>query len=137
VARLCGALVASQVDFLETATFLTVGAAVAAAVQVLLPQADLLPLARGPLLSVLVLMGLRGLMSVCAAVDAFLALAFSSTFSPGALVAFMAFGPVFDLKNAFMIGGTFGRRLVFLYAAAVTPVVLLSGVAINLLFPGL
>jgi hypothetical protein len=136
-ARLQMALAGSAGEFVEMATFLTIGAMAAAALQVLVPQPTLLALASGPVLSVAVLMALRAIVSVCAAVDAFLALAFAATFSPGALVAFMAFGPVFDLKNAFLLGGTFGRRLLQLYLLGVTPLIFLAGVTINLAFPGL
>jgi uncharacterized membrane protein YraQ (UPF0718 family) len=127
------ALAESVGEFIEIGAFLTVGAAVAAGIQVLVPQPTLLGLAGGPILSVAVLMALRAMVSVCAAVDAFLALAFAATFSPGALIAFMTIGPVFDLKNAFLVGGTFGRRMLLLYLVVVMPLVFLAGVAINLL----
>jgi uncharacterized protein len=130
-------LVSSSGELIEMATFLAIGAVVAAAIQVLLPRTTLLGLATGPVLSVAILMALRMMVSVCAAVDAFLALAFASVFSPGALVAFMIVGPVFDVKNAFMIGGTFDRSLLLVYLLVVTPLIFLAGVTINLLFPAL
>src|SRR5581483_1237876 len=129
LARLHQALADSAADFLDMATFLTFGAAVAAALQVLVPQTTLLGLAGGPVLSVALLIALRALVSVCAAVDAFLALAFAASFSPGALIAFMVVGPVFDLKNAFLLAGTFGRGLVLLYALVVIPLIFAAGVA--------
>jgi uncharacterized membrane protein YraQ (UPF0718 family) len=134
--RLQAALAGSGGEFVEMATFLTIGAMIAAALQVLVPQPTLLALASGPVVSVAVLMALRAMVSVCAAVDAFLALALAATFSPGALVAFLVLGPVFDLKNAFLLGGAFGRRLLLLYLLGVTPLIFLAGVAINLALPG-
>jgi uncharacterized membrane protein YraQ (UPF0718 family) len=132
-----GALAESIGEFIEIGTFLTVGAAVAAGIQVLVPPSALLGVAGGPILSVAILMALRAMISVCAAVDAFLALAFAATFSPGALIAFMTIGPVFDLKNALMVGGTFGRGLLLLYLLVVTPLIFIAGVVINLLLPRL
>jgi hypothetical protein len=63
-------------------------------------------------LSVLVMLGLAFLLSICSTVDAFLALAFTSTFTTGSIVSFLVFGPMVDIKSTIMFLGVFRRRAV-------------------------
>ncbi|MEZ4835353.1 MAG: permease [Caldilineaceae bacterium] len=57
-------------------------------------------------------MALAFVLSVCSTVDAFLALAFSTTFTSGAIVGFLTFGPMVDIKSSLMFLGVFKRRTV-------------------------
>jgi uncharacterized membrane protein YraQ (UPF0718 family) len=80
--------------------------------QTLVPQSALLTLGGGALTSVLVMMVLAFVLSVCSTVDAFLALAFINTFPPAAVLAFLTFGPMVDIKSSLMFLGVFRRRVV-------------------------
>lgn len=99
-------------DFLDMSRYLILGSMLAAAMQTFTPQSALLAVGQGPLLSVFVLMALAFVLSVCSTVDAFLALAFTGTFTSGAIVAFLTFGPMVDVKSALMFLGVFRRRSV-------------------------
>jgi uncharacterized membrane protein YraQ (UPF0718 family) len=105
------AVVASD-EFFEMGRYLVLGALLAAGMQTVVPQSLLLDLGRGPVTSILVLLLLAFLLSVCSTVDAFVALAFANTFSTGALLAFLVFGPMVDVKSLVMFLGVFRRRAV-------------------------
>lgn len=99
-------------DFLDMVRYLIIGSMLAAAMQTLVPQALLLSVGQGPVVSVLVMQALAFVLSICSTVDAFLALAFAGTFTTGSIVAFLTFGPMVDIKSALMFLGVFRRRVV-------------------------
>ncbi|RIK28727.1 MAG: hypothetical protein DCC55_38500 [Chloroflexi bacterium] len=68
-------------DFLDMARYLIIGSMLAATMQTLVPQTTLLAIGQGPVTSVLTMQALAFVLSVCSTVDAFLALAFSSSFT--------------------------------------------------------
>lgn len=107
------ALNTSGDDFLDMARYLIIGSMLAAAMQTLVPQTTLLAIGQGPLSSVLTMQALAFVLSVCSTVDAFLALAFSSSFTTGSIIAFLTFGPMVDIKSSLMFLGVFQRRIVF------------------------
>jgi len=123
----------SAEELVEMGRWLIMGGLLAAAMQTFVPQSLLLGVGGGPLLSVLVLMALAVVLSVCSTVDAFLALALSTAFGPGALLAFLVFGPMIDIKSTLMFLTTLSPRAVAWILALVTPLVVAAGVAINLL----
>ena len=65
-------------EFLDLAALLVLGCAIAATVQTLLPRSWLLAVGGAPTISVLSLMLLAVVVSVCSSVDAFLALGFAA-----------------------------------------------------------
>jgi uncharacterized protein len=119
-------------ELIDMSRWLFLGALLAATLQTFVSQSTLLGIGSGPVLSVVVLMALAVLLSVCSTVDAFLALALSSTFGPGALVAFLVFGPMIDIKSTLMFLTTLSVRAVGLIIALVVPLVIVAGVVINL-----
>lgn len=119
-------------EFLNLALLLVAGCAVAALVQALLPRQWLLAVGGAPTLSVLALMGLSLVLSVCSSVDAFLALGFAAQITPGALLAFLLLGPVIDIKLVGLLSLLFRPRGLLLTAAGSGLVVLLIGQWVNL-----
>jgi uncharacterized membrane protein YraQ (UPF0718 family) len=122
----------SSREFLDLAALLVLGCAIAALVQTLLPRQWLLAVGGAPTLSVLSLMLLAVVVSVCSSVDAFLALGFAAQITPGALLAFLVLGPVVDLKLLGLLTVVLQPRAVALTAVAATLAVLLLGQAVNL-----
>ncbi len=103
----------------ELGAVLVVGSAIAAAIQVLVPREVILNLGGGEISSVLTMMLLAGLVSICSTVDSFFALSFASTFTSGSLLAFLVFGPMIDLKGVGLMLSIFKPRAVFyLFALA-------------------
>lgn len=110
--RLWQSLVIAGDDFIDMGRFLIVGSMLAAAMQTVVPQSALLALGSGPVISVLALMALAFVLSICSTVDAFLALSFANTFTTGALLGFLTFGPMVDVKSSLMFLRVFRRRVV-------------------------
>ncbi|MCB0195009.1 MAG: permease [Anaerolineae bacterium] len=99
-------------DFLDMGRYLVAGSMLAAAMQTLVPQPYLLALGEGSVSSIVAMMILAFVLSVCSTVDSFLALAFANSFPPAAILAFLVFGPMVDIKSSLMFLGVFKRRIV-------------------------
>ena len=122
----------SSREFVSLLVLLVLGCALAAAVQAWLPRAWLLAVGSAPTLSVLALMLLALVVSVCSSVDAFLALGFAAQVTPGALLAFLLLGPVVDLKLAGLFTVLLRPKAIAVTAAAASLLVLLMGQWVNL-----
>lgn len=119
----------------ETTTMLpalVAGSAIAGAIQVGVPRTLLVELGGNPVWSVLVLMALAFVVSVCSNVDAFFILSFAATFSPGGIVAFLVFGAMVDIKMLALLRTTFTTRALALIAAFVGLCALVLGMGMNL-----
>ena len=119
-------------EFLSLLTLLVIGSALAAVVQTWLPRSWLLALGSAPTLSILALMLLALVVSVCSSVDAFLALGFAAQVTPGALLAFLLLGPVVDLKLAGLFTVLLTPRAIAMTALSASLLVLLIGQWVNL-----
>ena len=112
---------------------LVIGSALAGAIQVLIPREALLAIGSNPALSIVAMIALAMVVSICSNVDAFFALSFASTFTPGSIVAFLLVGPLVDIKMLALMRTTFTTRTL----AGIVIVVVLSafaiGAAVNLL----
>ena len=118
-------------DFMDMARYLIVGSMMAAAMQTLIPQSTLLALGSGPIISVIIMMALAFVLSICSTVDAFLALSFVNSFTTGSILAFLVFGPMVDIKSSLMFLGVFRKRAVLYLILLPMALSLLMGVAIN------
>lgn len=112
LARFWQALAIGGDDFLDMGRYLIVGSMLAALMQTIVPQATLLALGGGPVISTIALMVLAYVLSICSTVDAFLALSFVNTFTTGSILGFLVFGPMVDIKSSLMFLGVFRRRTV-------------------------
>jgi uncharacterized membrane protein YraQ (UPF0718 family) len=119
-------------EFLQLAVLLVAGCMLAALVQTLLPRQWLLNLGGSPTGSVVALMVLSLVISVCSSVDAFLALSFAAQVTPGALLAFLLLGPVIDLKLAGLLSLLLRPKGLLLAMAGAALAVLLIAQWINL-----
>ena len=119
-------------EFLQLALLLVAGCMLAALVQTLLPRPWLLNLGSSPTGSIVALMALSLVISVCSSVDAFLALSFAAQVTPGALLAFLLLGPVIDLKLAGLLSLLLRPKGLLLAMAGAALGVLLIAQWINL-----
>lgn len=109
-------------DFLFMGRYLVLGAVVAAALQTFVPQSVIGSVAGTPIVSLLAMMLLAFVLSLCSESDAFVAASFVQ-FGPGAQLAFLVFGPMVDTKLGFLYSATFTRgffKTVVVTVAAVT-----------------
>ena len=112
---------------------LVIGSALAGAVQVLVPRDALLAIGSDPALSIIAMMALAMVVSICSNVDAFFALSFASTFTPGSIVAFLLVGPLVDVKMLALMRTTFTTRVLGGLVVVVVLSAFAIGTAVNLL----
>ncbi len=106
-------------EFRELGGMLILGSAIASIIQVFVPREVVLSLGQGPITSILAMMLLAAVVSICSTVDAFFVLAFATTFTTGSLLAFMVFGPMIDIKAIGLMLSIFKTRTIFyLFAIA-------------------
>jgi len=122
----------SSREFLDLLALLVLGCLIAALVQTWLPRSWLLAVGGAPTGSILALMLLAVVVSVCSSVDAFLALGFAAQVTPGALLAFLLLGPVVDLKLIGLFTVLMRPRAIAITAIAASFGVLLIGQWVNL-----
>jgi uncharacterized membrane protein YraQ (UPF0718 family) len=109
-------------DFLFMGRYLVLGAGVAAALQTFVPQSVLGSIADTPIVSLLAMMALAGMLSICSESDAFVAASFVQ-FGLAGQLAFLSFGPMVDMKLGFIYAGTFSAsffRTVAIVVGAMT-----------------
>lgn len=110
--RILAVLYHANQEFLEVGRFLIIGALIAALVQTAVPKQSLLAITGNPAVSVLVMMGLALVLSLCAEADAFVARSFIYHFSFGSVMAFMVFGQIIDLKNIALLLKSFKLKAI-------------------------
>ena len=110
---------------------LCLGALIAGLTQVFIPREVLTSLGSHPLYSILAMIALAFVVSICANVDAFFALAYASTFTTGSIVAFLVFGPMIDIKMLMMMKTTYTTRLLATVTTVVALCSILIGLAVN------
>jgi uncharacterized membrane protein YraQ (UPF0718 family) len=109
------------------------GSAIAGLIQVAVSRNTLVTLGSDPIWSVLALMALAFVVSLCSNVDAFFVLALGSTFMPGSLVAFLVFGPMIDIKMLALLRTTFTSRTLAVLTGIVALCSAALGLGVNLL----
>lgn len=116
----------------ELGAVLILGSAIAALVQVFVPRDLILSLGQSPITSILAMILLAGVVSICSTVDSFFALSFASTFTSGSLVAFLVFGPMIDLKGVGLMLSIFKPRAIFYLFALAAQLTFILTLFINL-----
>jgi uncharacterized protein len=116
-------------DFLDVMVYFVLGVAVSALISTGLNQEVILPLALNDWLASASMMGLAFVLSLCSTSDAFIAASFVA-FPATAKLAFLVFGPMFDLKLMFIYSSVFTRR--FVLGMAVGLFVLIGLISVRL-----
>jgi uncharacterized membrane protein YraQ (UPF0718 family) len=122
-------------EFFEMGRYLIVGAMLAAGLQTFIPQSSLLAVGSGPILSVIVMLTLAIVLSICSTVDAFVALGFVGAFSFGSILSFLVFGPMVDIKSTLMYLQVFRRKPVAYLILIPFLMSLLAGITFNYFVP--
>jgi uncharacterized protein len=107
----------------ELGGVLILGSAIAASIQTFVPREAILSLGQGTISSILAMMLLAAVVSICSTVDSFFALSFASTFTTSSLLAFLVFGPMIDIKGIGLMLSIFKPRMIiyiFTLAAQLT-----------------
>jgi len=132
--RLISTMAHASDEFFDMGKYLIFGAALAALFQTAVSRSMLEELGGSQLYSHLFLMGLAFLLSLCSTSDAFVAASFGGSFEHGALLAFLVFGPMIDLKSLMMLLASFRARFVLTAAASAALLVLAGSWIVEALF---
>lgn len=98
---------------------LIIGAMIAAASQTLISRDAITAIGANVALSVIAMLILAFVISICSNVDAFFALAYVNVFSLGSIVAFLIAGPMVDIKMLTLMKTTFTLKATLTLAAMV------------------
>jgi uncharacterized membrane protein YraQ (UPF0718 family) len=109
--RLVAAMESGVRDFLDVMVYFILGVGVASLFSTAVNQELFLPLSLDDRLAIPAMMTLAGILSLCSSSDAFIAATFVA-FPAVAKLAFLVFGPMMDLKLAFIYSAVFTRRFV-------------------------
>jgi uncharacterized membrane protein YraQ (UPF0718 family) len=110
---------------------LFIGSLLAGGIQVLVSRSVLVGLGSNPVLSIVAMMVLAFVIAVCSNVDAFFILPFSTSFMPGAIVSFLVFGPIIDIKMLALMRTTFTTRVLVQLTVVVALMSALLGAVVN------
>lgn len=105
----------STADFLDVAFFFVIGVGITSVFNTAIPREAINVFAESKPLAIVSLMILAALIALCSTTDAFVAWTFTA-FPPQAKLAFLLFGPLFDLKLFWLYGLIFKRRFVTMLA---------------------
>lgn len=99
-------------EFFSVGRYLILGALLTSLIQILVPRAWFAGLSEKSGLPLLMMMLIAFLFSACSTSDAFIAKSFTGRFSLGAIMGFLVFGPMMDIKNILMLLGNFKKKFV-------------------------
>lgn len=119
-------------EFMGMTQFLLLGAGIASATQVFIPRSAITGLGTGIVLSIVAMMSLAFVLSICSTVDAFFALSYSAIFPTPAILAFLVFGPMLGMKTTGMMLTAFRPRVVIAIAALTAEFVFVAALLLNL-----
>lgn len=112
-------------EFLEIGGYYIVGVSLSALIGTLVPPEQFTALAGSTLAAALVMIVLAYVLSVCSEADAFIGKSFLALLPAPAVVAFLVFGPMLDLKNTVMLRTLITRRQLLLLAGVLTALTLM------------
>lgn len=119
-------------ELYDIGRFLIIGAFLSSLVQIFVPKTFLFSLGQNNVSSILALMGMTFVLSLCSEVDAFIARTMVSQFTNGSIVGFLIFGPMIDIKNTIMLSGSFKSKFVFKLIVTIAVVCFLLAYLINI-----
>ncbi len=99
-------------EFFSVGKYLVLGAFMTSLIQTLLPRSVFVSLGTQNGLSLFIMMATAFLFSACSTSDAFIARSFVDRFSLGAIMGFLVFGPMMDVKNILMLLASFKKSFV-------------------------
>lgn len=120
-------------EIIDVGKFLIMGALLTSLMQTFIPRNIFIVVSENAVLSILLMMLLAFVLSLCSEADAFIAASFANQFSPAALMAFMVLGPMIDIKNVMLLSGSFKRTFIVRLVAIITSVVFAAMLIVNVL----
>ncbi|EOH81991.1 permease [Enterococcus raffinosus] len=110
-------------EFFDTGRYLIIGALIASSMQVYLPTQFMMQLTSSKIVGILVMLILAFTMSLCSEADAFVGSSLLSLFGTNAIVAFLVFGSMVDIKNLMMMKRSFHGKFILQLIALISVIV--------------
>ncbi|MBZ9636683.1 permease [Clostridium sp. FP1] len=102
----------TSAELYDIGRFFIMGVFLSTCMQVFIPKTYILSIGGGVLSSIIVMMILAFVLSVCSETDAFIARGFLGQFTSGSILGFLILGPMLDIKNTIMLCGSFKLNFV-------------------------
>ncbi|WP_264174258.1 permease [Clostridium tagluense] len=102
----------TSAELYDIGRFFIMGVFLSTCMQVFIPKTYILSIGGGVLSSIIVMMVLAFVLSVCSETDAFIARGFLGQFTSGSILGFLILGPMLDIKNTIMLCGSFKLNFV-------------------------
>ena len=112
----------SRDEFWQLFTMLSIGAIIAVGNDIIL--------------SVIAMIGLSFVVSICSSIDAFFALAYARNFTAGSILSFLLAGPMIDIKLIVLMRTTFRWRFIAVVMLIIFALSFAAGIGVNLLYAG-
>ena len=119
-------------EFYNIGRFFIVGAFLSSIMQSFVPRASIASIGKGELSSIIIMMIIAFMLSICSETDAFIARTFLGQFTIGSIVVFLILGPMLDIKNTIMIFGNFKKTYAIWLIALVISICFIVAVVCNL-----
>ncbi|MFC4766942.1 permease [Effusibacillus consociatus] len=118
-------------EFFEIMGFVVLSATVAALLQTFVPSSALAPVGEHPVFSVLAMMGLAILFSLCSAADGFVARSLAGLTTNGGVLGFLVIGQMIDIRNLFLFPRIFPKRVIMITFFMAFVLTLFAGIWVN------
>jgi uncharacterized membrane protein YraQ (UPF0718 family) len=123
-------------DFIEIGAFLVIGAAISAALNILVERKIVVQFAGQNVMATVTMMGMALVLNLCSEADAFVAWSFRD-FSISSRLAFLVLGPMLDMKLIAMYTRVFRRRTILILCASSVALVFTATLLLGNLWPEL
>lgn len=121
------------IEFFEVGVFVVISAAAAALLQTFMPPSVTQAIGEHPVLSVLMMMALAILLSLCSEADAFVARSLASLTTGGGVLSFLVIGQMIDFRNILLLPRVYERWVIIRTFSLAIVFTLIIGVGVNLL----
>lgn len=103
----------SQAEFFSVGKYLIIGIFISSIFQTMGKGIFTADQSKGGLaISIIIMMVMAFALSLCSSSDAVIARSFSNQFPMGAIMGFLVFGPMMDIKNVMMLSSGFSKRFI-------------------------
>lgn len=100
----------SGIEFYNIGKLLIAGSLISAGVQTFIPQRSLSNVRSNAVSSIIIMMLMAYVLSICSEADAFVGRSFYPSFSISSICSFLIIGPMIDIKNTIMIFSMFKKK---------------------------
>ncbi|MBU3143527.1 permease [Clostridium sp. CF012] len=125
----------TSAELYDIGRFFIMGVFLSTCMQVFIPKEFILSIGGGVLSSIIVMMVLAFVLSVCSETDAFIARSFLGQFTDGSILGFLILGPMIDIKNTIMLCGSFKLSFVTKLIFLIITICFILAVIANILPP--